>query len=95
MDAPPPKNVTQLMTFLGMLNYYGKLLSNLSKQLDLLYSLLKKKSQWSWGAELKNIFKQVKSMLTSSCLLMHYDPNKPLILTCDSSPYGVGAMLSH
>ena len=81
------------MTFLGMLNYHGKLLSNLSKQLALLYSLLKKKSQWSWGAELKNIFKQVKSMLI--CFLMHYDPNKPLILARDSSPYKVSAMLSN
>lgn len=27
--------------------------------------------------------------------LVHYDIKKPLILTCDSSEYGVGAVLSH
>ena len=28
-------------------------------------------------------------------MLVHYDENKPLIIACDASPYGVGAVLSH
>lgn len=26
---------------------------------------------------------------------MHYDPNKPLAIYCDASPYGISAILSH
>ena len=37
----------------------------------------------------------MKSLLTSDRLLVHYDPSKKLILACDASPYGVGAVLSH
>ena len=49
VDAPTPENVSQLYAFLGLVNYYGKFLPQLSSKLAPLYSLLEKKSNWSWG----------------------------------------------
>ena len=33
--------------------------------------------------------------MTSTQVLSHYDPAKPLIMSCDASPYGIAAVLSH
>ena len=94
-DAPVPQNVSQLKSFLGLLNYYGKFIPKLSTLLTPLHRLLQKKSTWTWGPEQQGAFDRVKGILTSDSVLAHYDPSKPLILACDASLYGVGAVLSH
>ena len=94
-EAPPPQDVSQLRSFLGMVNYYGKFLPNLATLLRPLYDLLQSTKTWSWECPQKQAFDKAKELLSSAPLLTHYDPSKPLILACDSSPYGVGAVLSH
>ena len=87
--------MSQLRSFLGLVNYYGKFLPQLSTILAPLYNLLQQKVCWKWGPPQQAAFKEAKAQLTSDCLLVHFDPKKDLILACDASPYGVGAVLSH
>ena len=94
-EAPASRNVAQLRSFLGLVNYYGKFLPQLSSTLSPLYKLLQKHAKWIWGPEQEKSFRSTKTQLTSSCLLVHFDPDKELILSCDASPYGLGAVLSH
>ena len=94
-EAPAPTSVTELKAYLGLLNFYNKLLQNLSTLLARLHKLLRKEEPWSWGPEQEEAFKQSKELLQSSSVLVHYDENKELILCCDASPYGVGAVLAH
>ena len=58
VEAPRPTNVSQLKSFLGMLNYYGKFLPNLSTHLAPLYTLLQKQSPWSWGNQQDDAFQK-------------------------------------
>ncbi|VDH91897.1 Hypothetical predicted protein [Mytilus galloprovincialis] len=41
-EAPEPKNVTELKSYLGMLNYYNRFLPDLSSKLAPLHELLKR-----------------------------------------------------
>ena len=94
-DAPSPTNVKELRSWLGLLNYYGRFLRNLSTTLAPLHVLLRKETKWCWGNEQASAFEAAKQLLQSDSLLVHFDPDKPLLLACDASPYGVGAVLSH
>ena len=95
MEVPAPCNITQLKSFLGMLNYYSKFLPNLSTLLAPLYSLLHKRTAWQWGTAQQTPFSRAKELLASSQVLVHFDQTKPLVLSCNASPYGIGAVLSH
>ena len=95
VNAPSPSNVTELRSFLGLLNYYGRFMKNLSMQLRPLHELLKRESVWKWTSDCEAAFKSAKDQLLQSTIVVHYDTRKPLKLACDASPYGVGAVISH
>ena len=95
VEAPAPQNVSELKAFLGMLNYYAKFLPNISSRLAPLYKLLQKAVTWSWETKQQKAFMEAKGALMSAKVLTHYDPTKPLRLSCDALPYGVWAVLSH
>ena len=85
----------QLKSFLGLINYYGKFLPHLSTVLAPLYALLQKDKKWEWGEEQRMALTAAKVNLTNSSLLVHYNPTKTLLLSCDASAYGLGVVLSH
>ncbi|XP_052751530.1 uncharacterized protein K02A2.6-like [Galleria mellonella] len=95
LKAPQPDDVTQLKPFLGLINYYGKFIPNLSSFLHPLYQLLKKNSPWNWNKTCEKTFQEVKQFLSSDKVLIHYNASLPLLLTVDSSSYGLGAVLAH
>lgn len=94
-DAPRPKNLAELKSYLGLLNYYNKFMPNLSTHVAPLYYLLKGDTTWKWSTDQERTFQKPKELLTSSNLLIHFDPSLPVVLACDASQYGIGAVLAH
>ncbi|XP_031349119.1 uncharacterized protein K02A2.6-like isoform X1 [Photinus pyralis] len=95
VNCPRPENVSQVKAFIGMINYYAKFISNVTKLLNPLYKLLSKDSVFAWSRECENSFITVKEVMASDIILVHFDPKLPIKVSCDASSYGVAGILAH
>ncbi|KPJ12974.1 Transposon Ty3-G Gag-Pol polyprotein [Papilio machaon] len=94
LNAKTPTNLTLLKSFLGKINYYARFLKNMATVLTPLYECTQK-NNFSWTLECEKAFQIIKRKLASAGNLRHYDPTLALILTCDASDTGLGAVLSN
>lgn len=94
-DLPVPKNIKELRSFLGAVNYYGKFIHSMKELRGDLDELLKKDSKFEWNQKHEKSFKDIKTVLSSNLCLTHFDPQKKIVLASDASEYGMGATLMH
>ncbi|KAK8765023.1 hypothetical protein V5799_032371 [Amblyomma americanum] len=94
-QAPAPASKKELQAFLGLLNFYSSFLKGRTEAAEPLYRLLDHDHEWKWTGEHQRAFERLKNLLSSDAVLVPYDCKRPLILCCDASPVGVGAVLAH
>ncbi|XP_026581555.1 uncharacterized protein LOC113454394, partial [Pseudonaja textilis] len=94
-EAPTPTNKAELQAFLGLLNFYNVFLPQKATVAEPLHRLLDKAATWTWGKREETAFQRTKDLLTSDAVLIQYSETLPLSVTCDASPFGIGAVLSH
>ena len=92
-NAAPPVNVSELQLFIGTANFLRKFVPGFAEILFPLYKILRKGTPWKWGKSEQNAFANIKSALCSDSVLRHYNPEAELVLQCDASSIGVGAVL--
>ena len=104
---PDPKNVQgitemtvskdkqQLQSFLGMVNYMGTFIPNLSHHTELLQAMLEKDNMFHWEDQQTWSFQQVKTLIAkaNTTPLRYYDRNLPVTVQADASLRGLGACL--
>ena len=94
-EVPVPENPTDIKSFLGLVNYYQKLIPDMATLVNPLNCLLSQDVPWKWSDDCQISFKTLKSALENSPLLTHCDSKKPVRLAADASSCGIGAVLSY
>ena len=89
-----PRNVKQLRSFLGMVNYYRDMWMRRSHILAPLYKLLKKGTRWVCAAEHQRAFDNIKRVMAKETLLHYPNFNKTFEIYTDASLHQIGAVIT-
>jgi transposase InsO family protein len=91
---PIPSNITDLKSFLGLVNQLGAFSRDVSATAGPLRPLLKKSNAFVWNANHTEAFDAVKKALCATPVLRPFDPNlKTILLTDASRLHGLGFAL--
>ena len=89
----PPRNVTEVRSFLGLAGYYRRFVRGFSVIASPLTKLLKKGIKFEWTDKCQNSFEQLKGMLVEAPVLTQPTPGKKYTLYSDASGIGLGCVL--
>lgn len=90
---PIPKNVTDVLSFLGFIGFYRRFIQGFAKIATGLTNLLRKDVEFTFGLEAKNAFEALKAAACTAPILRHVDLNLPFTMETDASDFAMGAVL--
>jgi hypothetical protein len=93
LELTPPKKVSELQTFLGMVVYFSTFIPYYASIARPPFQLLRKGCVWRWGAEEQHAFDAAKDALRSSPVLGHPVQGSPYRLYTDASDDALGCAL--
>ena len=93
MEWPVPRNLKELCSFLGFLNFYRSFIENFSKRARALNDLTCKGCPFIWSQECDNAFNDLKTACGSEPVLKTPDWNKQFIMQTDASNFALGVVI--
>ena len=89
----PPRSVTEVRSFLGLVGYYRRFVKRFSVIASPLTKLLRKGVLFEWSDKCQNSFEQLKEMLVEAPVLTQPTSGKEYTLYSDASGIGLGCVL--
>ncbi|KAE8553813.1 hypothetical protein EYB25_002351 [Talaromyces marneffei] len=93
-DWPTPKNVKELQSFIGLINYYRRYIEGYAKIMEPMFRLLKKDTPHEWGKDQEKAFEEAKLRITTALILAQHDPELPTTMETDASDFVIGATMT-
>ena len=94
VEAREPQSVSEVRSFLGLLNYSGRFIPDLATLSEPLRRLTKKDVEFQWGPEQAEAIQKLKNELARAEILGYYDKDAETRVISDASPVGLGAILA-
>ena len=92
-ECSPPKPKEELISFLQMMAYLSRYISNFSSRCEPLRRLTKKEHKFEWTEAQQKAFEDLKTAITTAPVLMPYKPGRDTKVICDGSLTGLGGGL--
>ena len=89
----PPKNVSEVRSFLGLVGYYKKFVEGFSKIAAPLTKLTRKDVKYDWVDACQQSFEELKGRLTSAPVLALPNGRDGFVVYSDASRQGLGCVL--
>ena len=89
----PPKNVSEVRSFLGLAGYYRKFVEGFSKIAAPLTKLTRKDVKYDWVDACQQSFEELKGRLTSAPVLALPNGRDGFVVYSDASRQGLGCVL--
>jgi len=93
MSWPPPKNVSEIRSFMGLARYYRRFVNNFSKVAYPITQLQKKENKFLWTEKCDQAFATLKQRLTTTPILRIPDPHGSFVVCTNASKEGLGGVL--
>ena len=93
VEWKPPRNFTELRSFLGLEGYYIRFVKGFSMIATPMTRLLQKNVKFEWGEESQRSFDKLKAFLTEAPVLTHPTCSKEYVIFSDASLNGLGCVL--
>ena len=93
LNARAPTNVSEVRSFVQLVQYSAKFIPNFSSVIEPMRKLLRKEQSFVWGQEQQESFEELKRLMSSAKALAYFRSNCKTRIVADAGPNGLGAVL--